>query len=184
MTPRNGRAPTSTPHAEYHDHHSFPFPSSSAAPGYEFPPPHSYPSSPPSQQQLQQPFTYPSDSDDSDEATESHISQSSSTTSIQTTMPGRPIPSPAKRTLRRMANSVPIFQLGAPNNAPAEKVMAEGYSSGVDRPKMTRQRSRSGPQEGESVEKGSAGRLQVPVGGQGRAGWVAQTITGVVGRMV
>ena len=197
VNPR-GRAPPPTPFGD-HDHHSFPFASSAAA--YDFPPPQSYPTSPPTQHQtsafLQQPFAYqprasgpqtPEDSDgehDYEEAGD-YISHSSSS-SAQTAMPGLPIPAPAKRTLRRMANSVPLFHLGgssSPATAGEKSVDPNIYASGMERPKMARQRSRSGPDEVGSADKASAARLQVPIGGQGRGGWVTQTITGVVGRIV
>lgn len=87
-------------------------------------------------------------------------------------MPSGGYSSSARKTLRH-ASSVPAFYGGYD---------AADYAA---RPRMPRQRSRSGPTQDSDLAGGVASeRLQVPLGGQGRGGWMAQTVKSVVGRVL
>lgn len=106
-------------------------------------------------------------------------------------------PAPRRRTLRRMANSVPTFREEdgnssarsgslTPSAGPGDGTSTAnsyfGDSAGGQqaRPRLGRQRSRSGPED--TVDNG----LKPPgeaYGWNGR-GWVAQKVAGVVGRVI
>ncbi|ORY60403.1 hypothetical protein BCR35DRAFT_198473 [Leucosporidium creatinivorum] len=221
-TPSHAPSSSYDQDSHYTQHNTFPFPSPSATP-FDYATPQSYPASPPNLRQytstststthsssssyLQQPFAYqsrshrapltPDESDGDDEGASDYLEHDSSTSSASTTMPGHSFASPKKRrTLRRMANSVPSFHLAGAGDdtsgrssgvsSPDGRHGGGGYHSPTPgRPRMPRQRSRSGPNETSSATARRAGEsLQVPVGGQGRGGWVAQTMAGVVGRVL
>ncbi|KAK4057282.1 hypothetical protein OIO90_001779 [Microbotryomycetes sp. JL221] len=97
------------------------------------------------------------------------------------------------RTLRRMANSVPSFQHNdgsrpgsgstTPNSGAVHSSSNQYFdmtsSSSTMRPRLGRQRSRSGPDEREDVSRTPTGRDTVT-----RSSWVASRVAGVAGAVL